>query len=82
MTPEAEIIAYALAHPTCDAERGITADGTPGDGSTLVCSLPPGHDGPVHYDCTDGVLWVAAQQNMTREQAETLARRIREGLAA
>lgn len=29
------------------------------DDGTLVCTLPPGHDGDLHYDEYDNVSWKA-----------------------
>ena len=79
MTPEAEAALIARAVATCRAEREVTSIVA---GGTLVCGMAAHHDGIVHYDPVDGVLWIPAQPGMTRDQAGTVAARIREAMAA
>ena len=85
MTPEDEAALIARAVATCREHRDITGYGETGerddDGPALVCSLSAHHDGIVHYDPVDGVLWIPAQPGMTRDQAGTVAARIREAMA-
>ena len=82
MTPDAETALIARAVANCHAEREVTYGYPDPDCPVLGCSLAEGHDGIVHYDPVDGVFWIPAQPGMTRDQAETVARRIREAMAA
>lgn len=82
MTPDPENALIALAAATCRADAVVHAadpEIEPGPAGVLTCSLPAHHDGIVHYDPVDGVLWAAAQPGMSREQAAGIASRLAAG---